>query len=305
MPSQRQIVPQRQLKQLKILKRRRKKRPVGVGVQVGDVHAVQQDPPLRRRIQPGQQLDQRGLSRAVLPDQHQTHARLQHQTDLPQRPLLLPRIAKGYALKRDAMRPLRYGQALSPAQTRRDLQILVQRVVIRVVCTDLRDALQRAVHAGRKRRHGAQLHGERARREQPPPRTYRKRCADRGALYEIRCRTDESRAHIRPVRLPDGAHRTAHKPPLARQQPRACAAHPDLLCTPRVLEQPAKVRRPPLIPRHLHGQLHRPALGARLREIRGPGHADQQRQHQRLHRRQYRRISRQRNALPHDVQRAV
>ena len=61
--------------------------PEAVEVVLPEIHAVEQDPALGRVVEPGQQLDQRGLAGAVLAHQRDPLARRQREVEPPHRPV--------------------------------------------------------------------------------------------------------------------------------------------------------------------------------------------------------------------------
>jgi hypothetical protein len=68
------------------------------GVPVAHVTTVDQDAPLGRLVEPGEQLHQGGLARAVLPDERQALSRGDGQRDVPQGPRLLAGVTEADVL---------------------------------------------------------------------------------------------------------------------------------------------------------------------------------------------------------------
>ena len=86
--------------------------PEALDVVLAEVHAVEQDPALGRVVEPGQQLDQRGLARAVLAHQREPLARRAARSRVRAPPSCSePGIAEPHALEHEA----RSGSAPAPA----------------------------------------------------------------------------------------------------------------------------------------------------------------------------------------------
>jgi hypothetical protein len=116
-----------------------------VGVEVGDVHAIEQDAALCRVVHPAQQLRQRGFSRAVSPDDGDRLPGQHFEAHVPQGGRRRVRIGERDMIEHHvaAHRPGQGQRRHPPAQLRLSRQQLVQLVQVQVVL----------VHAGKPLEH--------------------------------------------------------------------------------------------------------------------------------------------------------
>ena len=87
--------------------------PEAVDVVLPEIHAVEQDPPLVRVVEPSQQLDQRGLAGAVLAHQRDPLARRQREVRDSAPPSSPPGILESHPLEHEAL-PDRHRHLLRP-----------------------------------------------------------------------------------------------------------------------------------------------------------------------------------------------
>ena len=102
------VVARRQVVAHEILEDHAHRAAQRVQVIVAQVAAIEQDAAFVGVVEPGQQLDERGLARAVLAHQRQRFARLQGEAQVPHRPALGARIAEADILEDEAL-PDRHG----------------------------------------------------------------------------------------------------------------------------------------------------------------------------------------------------
>ena len=133
---------------------------------LAQVAAVERDPAARRLVEPREQLDQRGLARAVLADDRELAAGRDVQVDAVERELARARIRERRrprsARRRRASVP---SVAVPPRRHRRRVEELVEVRQVQVVLVHAADVAERARHRGLRLLEHEDVHRHRADRD--------------------------------------------------------------------------------------------------------------------------------------------